>query len=651
MPEKFRAIITKTRGHLHPQNIWRRLLVTVIFTLAALSAILFLLAATYVEYYRGQVYPGVRLGNYSIGRLSARGVAEFVENINNRYSEEGISLQIKTLAGSSAPARLNIFAGSGDNAVELIRLDANRLSAAALPIGRGGTIWHELFAPLYIRYFGGVRLKGSTVTNNQVMASELAKILTPFEDKPHNASLIYNGNISEIKIQDAKPGTVFDLRAASDQVTEAVARLNFVSINLEPKPFEPTVTAADIATILPNLEKVLNYGVLSLSYVDPQTELRRDWVLDESKLASWLEVSRDHDGTLVFSLDNDLVNDFINSEVRPRVDVAAQDAKFKVVGDKVEEFQGSRSGVTMDLAKSYADLEKAWRARNYSPVDVIKTVNISVQIAEPKIKTADVNALGITEVIGLGVSTFKDSHTNRIKNIGNAVKRLNGVLIKPNEVFSANKYAGPYTTANGFLPEAVIKGREIKPEVGGGMCQIGTTLFRMAMNSGMDITQRRNHSLVVSYYADPVNGNPGTDATLYEPMLDLKFKNDTGNYLLLQTDVDYKRQQLTFTLWGKPDGRKGWYTHPTVSKWIPAGEPQKIEVSDGSLKVGQEKCQAAFRGAVASFKYTRVTPLGEQIDRVFDSYYRPLPKICMVGVASASSTPSSVPLELGEAGQ
>ena len=58
------------------------------------------------------------------------------------------------------------------------------------------------------------------------------------------------------------------------------------------------------------------------------------------------------------------------------------------------------------------------------------------------------------------------------------------------------------------------------------MCQIGTTLFRMAMNSGMPITERRNHSLVVHYYQDPVNGNPGTDATVYDPLIDFKFKND-----------------------------------------------------------------------------------------------------------------------------
>ena len=192
---------------------------------------------------------------------------------------------------------------------------------------------------------------------------------------------------------------------------------------------------------------------------------------------------------------------------------------------------------------------------------------------------------------------------------------------------------------NGYLPEQVIKGREIKPEIGGGMCQIGTTLFRMAMNSGMDVTQRRNHSLVVSYYADPVNGNPGTDATLYEPDLDLKFINDTGRHLLLQTDIDYKKQQLVFTLWGNPDGRSGSYTHPLVSRWIPAGDQEQILVDDGALKPGEKKCQTAFRGAVASFTYTRVTPQGEKIERGFDSYYRPLPKICLVG-AEPGTCPS-----------
>ena len=308
--------------------------------------------------------------------------------------------------------------------------------------------------------------------------------------------------------------------------------------------------------------------------------------------------------------------------------------------DRVKEFQASQSGLSLDIDKTFEELDAIFRERNYSPAEPIKTLTVSVNIVKPNVEMSDANNLGIMEVLGVGYSTFKDSHTNRIKNIANAVKRLNGILVKPGEEFSANKFAGPYTTENGFLPEMVIKGNKIIPEVGGGMCQIGTTLFRMAMNSGMDITQRRNHSLVVSYYADPVNGNPGTDATLYEPNVDFKFVNDTGGYLLLQTSIDYTKQQLVFTLWGKSDGRKGSYTHPLVSKWIPAGEPQELVVAPTpELKAGERECQNAFRGAITSFTYTRFTSTSEKIDRVFDSYYRPLPKICMTG---ATSTPIAI---------
>ena len=80
------------------------------------------------------------------------------------------------------------------------------------------------------------------------------------------------------------------------------------------------------------------------------------------------------------------------------------------------------------------------------------------------------------------------------------------------------------------------------------------------MNSGMPIVERRSHSLAVSYYFDPENGNPRTDATIYEPSPDFKFLNDTGYYILIATDVNTINGQLTFTLWGTSDGRQGSYS-------------------------------------------------------------------------------------------
>jgi len=393
---------------------------------------------------------------------------------------------------------------------------------------------------------------------------------------------------------------------------------------------------------------LFSYGDINLNYIDSQTQARKDWKIPSHVYSSWLEVQKEGD-SFVFGLSAEAVGIYLEG-LKKEVERPAEDAKFIMENGKAKEFQSSRSGVALDVDKTYQELNRAFIERNYHPAVVSKTISLSTNIIESEIKLSEINDLGITDIIGSGTSTFYGSHTNRIKNITHAVKLLNGIIIKPEEEFSTLKSAGPFTEKNGYLPELVIKGTEIKKEVGGGMCQIGTTLFRMAMNAGMDITERRNHSLVVSYYLDPVNRNPGTDATVYDPILDLKFLNDTGNYLLLQTEVDYKKQLLTFTLWGSPDGREGWYSHPLVKRWIPAGKKQEIEVDN--LKPGVKECQESYVGASASFIYTRITPAGEEIKRVFDSYYRPLPEICRIGKALDSTCPvgKSCPIESGEVG-
>jgi len=275
-------------------------------------------------------------------------------------------------------------------------------------------------------------------------------------------------------------------------------------------------------------------------------------------------------------------------------------------------------------------LNQAIRERTWHDEGFAREVTASVEQVEPQVKMSDANNFGIKEILGVGISDYSNSPHNRIQNIKNAVKKLNGILIKPGEIFSTLKYTGPFTLENGYLPELVIKGDKMKPEIGGGLCQLGTTLFRMAMNSGMEIVERRNHSLVISHYYDPVNHLPGTDATVYDPAPDFRFRNDTNNYVLIQTFMDTKTEELVFTLWGtNSDGRFGSYTHPEVLRWLPAGEPKNIE-SD-SLAPGEKKCQNAFRGADTSFTYTRTFGDGRKEDRVFESHYRALPQICLIG--------------------
>jgi len=135
---------------------------------------------------------------------------------------------------------------------------------------------------------------------------------------------------------------------------------------------------------------------------------------------------------------------------------------------------------------------------------------------------------------------------------------------------------------------------------------------------------------VVSYYNDLINGNPGTDATVYDPAPDFKFLNDTGNYVLIQTEMDTYNGKLYFTLWGTNDGRKGYYSTPVIQRWLPYGEKKDIETTD--LEPGEKECQHAFFGADAIFTYTREFVNKEKEETVYESHYRPLPEICLIGV-------------------
>ena len=212
--------------------------------------------------------------------------------------------------------------------------------------------------------------------------------------------------------------------------------------------------------------------------------------------------------------------------------------------------------------------------------------------------------------------------------------KLNGILIKPGEEFSALKALRPFTLADGYWPELVIKGDEIKPELAGGLCQIGSTLFRAAMNSGFPITERRNHSYRVRYYEPPV----GMDATIYDPSPDFKFINDTGHYILFTARTE--GDNAIFEFYGTKDGRVATTTKPVITNVVPPGEPRYIETD--TLPPGEKKkVETAHPGAKAYFKYTVTYPNGEVKTKDFYSQYVPWKETWLVGVTS-STTPETV---------
>ncbi|MCF6276266.1 MAG: VanW family protein [Candidatus Magasanikbacteria bacterium] len=602
--------------------------------------------------YSERVAPGLRIGNYDVGGFTKDELKEFLQNKNDQLVGTGINLSFKDGEGKKEITLYPVIL-SDDYAYELIYTDIQAEVERIIRFGKSGGVMLKGVSNI-ISALGkpSISLKYIEISDEKII-EEIKSLVSMYESEAVDASVIVlKTNPLEFKITSSSIGVVFDYQDTVFQIREQWSKLIVPNVEVEKDVIDPNFVEDDFNGAEDALKNMFLHGSLFLTYDFSTADNfvfrgKKTWEVTPQQISEWIE-AQVQDDVVVFGLNKDRTFEFIDEKIASKVDIEPRDAKFEInENSKVTEFQGSRLGFKVDLEENYKSLNNLFVSRNFleEGVDlqlVSSTVDLIISEAVSEISTGDVNDLGITEMLGTGISDFSGSPSNRIKNIKNAVNKLNGVLIKPGEEFSTIRHTKPYTISGGYLPELVIKGDQIIPEIGGGLCQIGTTLFRMAMNSGMKITERRNHSLAIPYYNDPVNHLPGTDATIYDPNPDFRFLNDTENYILLEADINWNTMELVFTLWGTNDGREASFTHPVVKRWIPHGPTKNIETT--KLAPGVKKCQHSYTGAESYFTYSRQLPGQEKEEIVYESYYRPLPQICLVGVDPDASL-ETLPVE------
>lgn len=312
------------------------------------------------------------------------------------------------------------------------------------------------------------------------------------------------------------------------------------------------------------------------------------------------------------------------------VDIPVSDALFTFDQGKVTAFKPSKNGQKLNKEEAKRRILEAFQTvaqTNQQRISIL----LPVETIRPTINTHNTNAFGIQELIGQGYSEFTGSIPGRIHNVALAASKLNGVLIKPGEEFSFNKTVGDISAATGYQSAYIIKdGRTVLGD-GGGVCQVSSTLFRAALNAGLPILERRAHAYRVHYYEEG-GYKPGLDATVFSPSVDLRIKNDTPTYILIQTKTDTKNKTLTFELYGTRDGRVAQIYNHIVWGQTPA--PPPLYQDDPTLKTGVVKqVDWAASGAKASFQY-KVTRGAETLqDTTFYSNFRPWQAVYMRGTA------------------
>ena len=299
------------------------------------------------------------------------------------------------------------------------------------------------------------------------------------------------------------------------------------------------------------------------------------WVISLETIRSWFEpYVRGYSSKQDIRISATKVGGYLAS-IAPSVNIQSVSAKFMLVDNKAEEFMPSSYGRRLNIEKSKGLIINAI-IYNWSDV------TLPMDPVEPEITLDKISNLGITTLIGRGETDFKGSSEARIHNIKVGSAKHNGTILKPGEEFSFNSILGEVNEKNGYQSELVIKRGKLTYEAGGGLCQVSTTLFRSAIMAGLPILERRPHSFPVRYY------NPqGFDATVYPGVVDLKFKNDTSNHILIQSRIEGTR--LIFDIYGPSNERQvaleGPFQHDQKRNGsMKAHFIRKIISADGSTK-------------------------------------------------------------------
>ncbi len=320
------------------------------------------------------------------------------------------------------------------------------------------------------------------------------------------------------------------------------------------------------------------------------------------------------------------------------IDRAPRDADWAVGAGGSVRVVPAKPGVTLDVEQSAA----AILAAAERPVNRLATLSYSV--AQPARSTAQAKALGITGTVG-AFETFFGGVPNRIHNVQLVAHLIDRKLIAPGATFSFNKTTGDRSAAKGFLEAPVIINGEVETGLGGGVCQVSTTVFNAAFVAGLPITERTNHALYISHY--PL----GRDATVDYPDVDLKFVNDTGHWLLLRTWVS--TSSLTVALYGAPQHRR---VESVTQPLRDVAPPPVVKTRDPTLPVGQTVVDDPGVPAQSTSVERKVYSASGTLlsDQTWSSYYRAVPKQVTVGtkkpVAKAKPKVKQPPAALSPAG-
>jgi vancomycin resistance protein YoaR len=544
---------------------------------------------------------GASIAGMDVGGLSTR---EAVAKLERRYEALSTTPAVFTAGPRQYRIRPNELILEVDWAAAVET--AHRQGDGFAPV-RG-------FRRLGARFFGADVTPRARVAT-AVLAHELDVLSRRIDRPQRSASIRLRGLQPEI----ARGATG---RTLDREQTARLIVASLVSLDRDPEVLpvqisQPEVTAEELEPVLEQVRTAVSGPVRLI--LGPTR-----WRLPRWRIAKMLQLPRNGETTL--ALGGPGANAFFK-RFRSAVDHPPIDARFVVLPSDRVQVRPAQPGRLLDVEAA----RRAIFAAALSPTD--RAASLVAELAQPERSTREARAMRISGRVA-GYTTYYGGEPNRIHNVQLVARLIDGALIAPRTTFSFNTTTGERSTDRGFREAPVIINGELQNGIGGGVCQVSTTVFNAAYEAGLPIETRTNHALYISHYPQ------GRDATVNYPDIDLKFRNDTGGWLLLRTFVG--ASALTVTLYGTPQNRR---VESETAPLEVTGEPGVKRVPDPNMFVGTEVIDDLGEPSRKTSVVRRVyAPNGRLLSEdTWSSWYRSEPEIVRYGTKPRPKAPPPPP--------
>jgi vancomycin resistance protein YoaR len=597
---------SKPEPRLNPWLI--RLPILVISGAILLGLILTIIVGGFQLLYTNRIFPNIYANGINLsGMTPEQAVAALYAAFT--YDDQTVF----TFRDSADPSRF-WQASAADLGVSL---DAETTVAQAFAVGHGGGFFDNLVDQA-LAWLNGENFSAAIRYDQNAAAAFLAGIAEAIYRAPADATLTING--ADIQAAPGASGRSLDLTTTLNRLDNAIITMQpggelALAINETPPVSLDAQYAADRARV------ALSAPVILVAD-DGRGGALGPWTVSLDQITALLDVETitEADGSQRYevAVDTSVYRPALEA-LAPGLIVPAANGRFHFdpTTRQLVNTQAAVDGRRLNVDETLLRLQNAV----FDPVN--RTVPLAFDYEPAQYHNAVTAAeLGISELVSEGISYYTGSTEARRTNISQAVSRFDGLIIAPGEEFSFNQYVGDISPEEGFVEGFVIMGDQTVRGVGGGVCQVSTTVFRAAFYAGFPITERFAHGYRVGYYEDSIEG-VGMDAAIYTPDLDFRFLNDTPYHLLIQAFVNPANNSVHFQFYSTNPGRQVVREATEIAAVQPPAATQYVVNPD--LTAGQQvQVDWAAPGAYVRIERVITDLSGTPIRRdVIASQYQP----------------------------